>query len=299
MPLPFHTLDVFTDRRFGGNPLAVVLDADRLTTSDMQTVAREFNLSETIFVLRPNDPSSTAKVRIFTPGRELPFAGHPTVGGAVLLASLGREAGQPFATTVTFETAVGRVPVAVRRDGDEPAYGEFTAAALPEPAGEAPPAAAIAAAVGVKAADIGFAGHRPSIYKAGNGFVFVPLVSREALSGARPELSAWQGLRAAGTVGAYLYCAGGDEADFHARLFAPDVGILEDPATGSAAATLPGPLMAAMTLADGTHGWTIAQGDDMGRPSRLRLAIDVARGRLGAVRVGGQAVRVTEGTILV
>lgn len=299
MPLLFHILDVFTDRRFGGNPLAVVLDADRLTTSDMQTVVREFNLSETIFVLRPNDPSSTAKVRIFTLGRELPFAGHPIVGGAVLLASLGREAGQPFATTVTFEAAVGLVPVAVRREGDEPPYGEFTAAVLPEPAGEAPPAAAIAAALGIREADIGFAGHRPTIYKAGNGFVFVPLASREALSGARPEVSAWQGLRAADTIGAYLYCRGGNEADFHARLFAPDVGVLEDPATGSAAATLPGPLMAAMAPADGTHRWTIAQGDDMGRPSRLRLSIDVAQGRLSAVRVGGQAVRVSEGMIIV
>lgn len=299
MPLAFHTLDVFTDVPFAGNPLAVVMDADRLSGPQMQAIAGEFNLSETIFVSKPADPGNTAAVRIFTPTSELPFAGHPTIGCAILLASLDRKPGCPFETTVRLEEKVGIVPVVVRRLGPEPAYGEFTAPSLPQTGGSVPDAGMVAKAMSLEQADIGFSSHAPSVYKAGNAVLFVPLRSREALARARADLGGWGAVRDAGAVSVYLYCAGGVDADFHARLFAPDLGIPEDPATGSAAATFPGVLADTERLADGVHRWTILQGEDMGRPSRIRLEADIAAGRVTAVRVGGQAVPLSEGTILV
>ena len=299
MPLAFHTLDVFTDRPFTGNPLAVVTDADRLSGARMQAIAREFNLSETIFVLTPADPANTAAVRIFTPASELPFAGHPTIGCAVLLAGLDRKAGCPFETTVRLEEKLGVVPVVVRRLGPEPAYGEFTAPVLPQPGGDVPEAGLIAKALSLEPAEIGFSSHAPSVYKAGNSFLFVPLRSRRGLAGARADTGGWGAVRDAGAVGVYLYCAGAGDVDFHARLFAPDQGIPEDPATGSAAATLPGPLAAAERRNDGVHRWTILQGEDMGRPSRIRVEAEITAGHVSTVRVGGQAVPVSEGTIIV
>ncbi len=292
----FHTLDVFTDTRFGGNPLAVVLDGDGLSDAAMQAVAREFNLSETVFVTKPADAANTAALRIFTPARELPFAGHPTVGSAVLLAELARKPGCAFETTLRLEEKVGLVPVMVRRLGPDAAYGEFTAAKLPEETGTAPDDGAIAAALSLKAGDIGFAAHRPRLFNAGNEFLFVPLASRRALARARVDSAAWGGVDGVGRVGAYMYCAGeGGQADYHARLFAPGDGIVEDPATGSAAATLPGALKAAGALAEGANAIVIAQGEDMGRPSLIRLFADLEGGTIRKVRVGGQAVRVSQG----
>jgi trans-2,3-dihydro-3-hydroxyanthranilate isomerase len=299
MRLTFHTLDVFTDRRFAGNPLAVVLGAEGVGDAAMQAIAREFNLSETVFVLPPADPANTARLRIFTPARELPFAGHPTVGTAVLLAELGRKETCPFETTLRLEEKVGLVPVMVRRLGPDPPYAEFTAAKLPEPAGAPPPDAAIAAALALTASDIGFAGHRPTVFTAGNRFLFVPLASRGALTRARVEPQGWKAVAAAGVLGTYLYCAGegGGGATYHARLFAPDDGVPEDPATGSAAAAFPGPLLVAGALAEGPNTLTIAQGEDMGRPSLIRLAATLEGGTIREVRVGGQAVRVSEGRV--
>ncbi len=296
MRLDFHTLDVFTDTRFGGNPLAVVLDADDLSGEAMQAVAREFNLSETVFVMKPADAANTARLRIFTPARELPFAGHPTVGSAVLLAELERKPGCAFETTLRLEEKVGLVEVLVRRLGPDAPYAELTAAKLPEETGNAPDAGAIAAALSLTKDDIGFAAHHPRLYAAGNEFLFVPLASRQALARARVDSAAWSGIDGVGRVGAYLYCAGqGGEADYHARLFAPGDGIVEDPATGSAAATIPGALKAAGALGEGGNAIVIAQGEDMGRPSLIRLFADLEDGRIRKVRVGGQAVRVSHG----
>jgi trans-2,3-dihydro-3-hydroxyanthranilate isomerase len=215
----------------------------------------------------------------------------------VLLASLDRKPGCAFETTVRLEEKIGLVPVIVRRLGPEPAYAEFTAPVLPQPGGVVLEAGLIAKALSLEPAEIGFSSHAPSVYKAGNAFLFVPLRSRQALARARADTGGWGAVRDAGAVGVYLYCAGEDEADFHARLFAPDQGIPEDPATGSAAATLPGPLAAAEGLPDGTHRWNILQGEDMGRPSRIRVEAEVTAGRVSAVRVGGQAVPVSQGKI--
>jgi trans-2,3-dihydro-3-hydroxyanthranilate isomerase len=272
MALTFHTLDVFTTVRFGGNPLAVVLDADPLSTAAMQAVAREFNLSETVFVLAPKDAGHTARVRIFTPAGELPFAGHPTVGTAVLLAKLGRARAADGEALVTLEEKIGLIPVRVRAVETLAPHAELTAAELPRPVdGDGVPGDAdLAAALGLAPAEIGFDAHRPSVHRAGLSFAFVPVSSREALARARLDATRWP---RSGDVGVYVYCRGAStDVDFHARMFAaPGSGILEDPATGSAAATFAGPLLAAEGLGDGTHLRRIAQGEDMGRPSAISL----------------------------
>lgn len=300
MRLPFHTLDVFTTRRFAGNPLAVVLDADPLTDAEMQAVAREFNLSETIFVQRPDDPAHTAKVRIFFPNGEIPFAGHPTVGCAVLLATLDAVDAAVVERAITLEERAGLVPVHVTRRAGA-ARAIFTAPVVPrEIRTDALDADAVARIVGLAPDDIGFAGHQPRVHEAGPRCLHIPVRTRDALRRARPIEPHWSALiEAVGTDQGYCYTPGGDHPDtaFRARMFAPTALTPEDPATGSATAMLAAQLLTSDRLTDGTHRWRLEQGYEMGRPSDLELEADVADGRLTAVRVAGQAVRVSSGTI--
>jgi trans-2,3-dihydro-3-hydroxyanthranilate isomerase len=301
MQLTFHTLDVFTNRRFGGNPLAVVLDADALSTLQMQTITREFNLSETIFVMKPEDPANTARVRIFFPGGEMAFAGHPTVGCAVLLAEMKCKPGCSFETVIRLEEKAGLVPVKVSRIGDVP-RAQFTAPVVPFPADVPLPSIADAAkALALSPGDIGFDGHGLAALEGGPRFFYVPVKSRAALEKSQVIEPHWSALIApmAGVDAAYLYTRGGDgpNASFRARMFAPTGGIPEDPATGSATALLAAQLLKAEALKDGTHKWQLEQGYEMGRPSDLFLEADVKRGKLAAVRVAGQAIRVTQGTL--
>jgi trans-2,3-dihydro-3-hydroxyanthranilate isomerase len=295
----FHTLDVFTSVRFGGNPLAVVLDAGELSDEAMQAIAREFNLSETVFLAPPASPENTAKVRIFTPARELPFAGHPTLGAAVLLARVATAPREADERRIRLEEVVGTVEVVVRSPASDAPYAELRAPALPVAIAGPPSDRELAAVLGLAPSDIGFGAHRASSYRAGISFVFVPLASRDALARARFDAAAWNRVpHQPAEAGVYLYTPGAaGEPDFHARMFSPGAGITEDPATGSAAAALAGPLAAATTLADGTHRWQIAQGEDMRRPSRLHLEADFSGGRPRALRVGGHAVAVTRGEI--
>ncbi|MGI9462322.1 MAG: PhzF family phenazine biosynthesis protein [Aestuariivirgaceae bacterium] len=299
MDYQFFTLDVFTTERFAGNGLAVVIGADGLTDQQMQTVAREFNLSETVFVQTPQDTANSAKMRIFTPGKELPFAGHPTIGTAVLLTSQSPETG----TDILFEQALGVVPVRVNDIANGGGYAQLAAPALPEPPRAAPDAASLASAIGVDAAEIGFDGHEPHLVKAGNDFLFIPLKSRQAVDRAMVNPAAREDLLgAAGMVGAFVYCRGGVSANvsFYARMFgSPASGIVEDPATGSAVATFPGQLVASEALADDTHRWHIEQGFAMGRPSDLYLEADVYGSNLTQVRVGGHAITVSQGVITI
>lgn len=296
--LPFHTLDVFTDRPFAGNPLAVVLEAGGLSDGQMQTIAREFNLSETIFVQPPADPAHSARVRIFFPTAEIPFAGHPTIGCAILLAEMAHE-GDPdgdFACTITLEEEAGLVPVTVRRQGGD-ILAELTAPVTPFRRPQVPATDSIAAALGLAPAQIG--PHRPGICEGGPAFLYAPLASLAALARARPVEPAWSRLMAeAGVDSAYLYTATpGAGQDYRARMFSPTAGIPEDPATGSATAILAAQLLENGALGDGTCTLTLMQGVEMGRPSRLRLAVDVAQGRLAAVRIAGTAVRLSQGRI--
>lgn len=300
MGLKFHTLDVFTNRKFAGNPLAVVMGADRLSTAQMQTIAREFNLSETIFVMAPEDPANTAKVRIFFPTDEIPFAGHPTIGCAILLATERHKPGCSFETEIRLEEQAGLVPVKVTRIGDVP-RAVLTAPVLPFAVPRAlPNAAAVALALGLEAGDIGFDGHRLGLYEGGPLFFYVPVASRDALARARPIEPLWSAMTAGlGTGGVYLYVRGGGHARtaFRARMFAPTDGIPEDPATGSATAIFARQLLAAETLKDGKHVWLLEQGYEMGRPSDLHLEADITGGRLTAVRVAGQAVQIMSGVL--
>jgi len=301
MQLPYHVLDVFTEERFGGNPLAVVLDSDSLDGARMQRIAREFNLSETVFVLKPEHAAHTARVRIFTPASEVPFAGHPTVGTGALLAVLRapEPAGRGDALIV-LEEGIGIVRVGVRlRPGTAP-HAEFDAPKLPVEAGTLPPADRLAAALGLIPSEIGFENHRPAKYGAGMAFAFVPVASLDAIGKARVAAPHWDGvLRGQSLVGAFLYCrqTAHTTSSFHARMFAPDLGIAEDPATGAAAVAFAGVVHRFDGLPDGTHRRLIEQGYEMGRPSTIALTMEVQHGRLATVRIGGHAVRVAEGRI--
>jgi trans-2,3-dihydro-3-hydroxyanthranilate isomerase len=302
MKLQFHTLDVFTTRRFGGNPLAVVLGADSLSSSQMQAIAREFNLSETIFVQTPENTANTAKVRIFFPTGEMPFAGHPTLGCAILLAEMNHKPGCSFETEIRLEEAAGLVPVKVTRIGDGP-RGMFTAPVVPFAAkGTLPRPEQAAAALGLQSSDLGFDGHQIGLFEGGPRFLYIPVGSRSELAAARVLEPQWTTMTEAADVdNAYVYTRGGEAPGtaFRARMFAPAAGIAEDPATGSATAILSAQLLAAGELSEGTNRFVLEQGYEMGRPSDLRLEVDVKAGALSAARVGGSAVRVSEGTIFV
>jgi trans-2,3-dihydro-3-hydroxyanthranilate isomerase len=303
MALPLHTLDVFTDRRFCGNPLAVVGEADALDTAQMQAIARELNLCETVFVLKPQNPAHSARVRIFTPERELPFAGHPTIGTAILLTELRT----PLASgerdaIIVLEQAIGTVRVGVRLRAGQAPFAEFDAPKLPEKAVPPPPRDRIADALGLLPREVGFENHTPQCLAAGNTFVFVPVAGLEAIARARVEHAYWRGVfPGASYAGVYLYtreCVHGGSA-FHARMFAPQLGVPEDPATGSAAVCFAGLVHDFDGLTDGVHKRVIEQGHEMGRPSTIVLTLIVEGGRLDTVRIGGSAVRIVDGTLQV
>jgi len=284
----FHTLDVFTDRPFTGNPLAVVLEPDGLDTAAMQAIAKEFNLSETVFVLPPENQAHRARLRIFTPMREMPFAGHPTVGTAVLLGCLD---GGSNERDLVLEENIGPVPCRVG-PSERGGYASFDLPALPWETGPAPPAGEIAAALGLSEGDIGFGGFQPSRWSAGNEFIFAPIASLDAVRRASPA--------GAAQLGAVFLFSGQTEQrghDFHARMFAQGFGVREDPATGSAVAAFAGVVARHGGLKDGTHKLAIEQGFEMGRPSLIDLAVSLSGGKATAASIGGNAVMVSEGTI--
>lgn len=294
----FATLDVFTTRRFAGNPLAVVLDAEGLDDAAMQALAREFNLSETVFVLLPEDERHRARLRIFTPGRELPFAGHPTVGTAILLA-LQTENGLD-AEAFGLEEKVGTVPCVVERRGPGLGYARFRLPRLPELVEGAPSPADAAWAVGLDPAEIGFDRHVPSRHSAGVTYEFVPVEGLDAVARARPSAGAFGQSPMGPRPGIYVYTrqTSGAGRHFHARMFgAPDFSIPEDPATGSAAAAFAGVLMQCEPLGDGEHSFVIEQGYEMGRPSEIDLQLTIASGALVSAEIGGGAILVSEGEI--
>lgn len=298
----FATLDVFTDKALTGNPLAVVFDADDLNAARMQAIAREFNLSETVFVMTPDNPIHSAKIRIFTPASELPFAGHPTVGTAVLLA-MDRVGGEPQSETdliIVLEEKVGNVRAAVILKPGTAGYAVFD---VPEIAAEIPGAAdrdLIAAALGLSRHDIGFENHRPTRFSAGVPFTFVPVASRSAMETIVISHAAWnEAFGADDHRAAYVYCreTAANAHHFHARMFSPGMNIAEDAATGSAAAAFAGVIARFDSPTDGTHRYAIEQGFQMGRPSIIHLELDMAHAALDAIRIGGSAVRIMTGTI--
>lgn len=301
MTRKFHTLDVFTDTRFAGNPLAIVPDGSGLDTSQMQRLAREFNLSETVFLLPPDNEAHSAKVRIFTPGRELPFAGHPTVGTAIHLAlqKFGGSTREEDAIIV-LEEGVGPVRVGVRLKPGEAPFAEFDVPVLPEDVGEAAPNDRLAAALGLAPNEIGFENHAATQFSSGVPFTFVPVRDLDAIGRATPQIQHWR--EAFGDhdhPNAFVYCRQTihNDAAFHARMFAPTMGIPEDPATGGAAAAFAGVVFRFDAPHDGIHSGIIEQGYEMGRASNIFQELEVEAGKLTKVRIGGHAVVVMEGEL--
>jgi trans-2,3-dihydro-3-hydroxyanthranilate isomerase len=294
MKLDFVTVDVFTDRKFGGNPLAVLSDARGLSTEQMQSIAAEFNLAETTFVLPPKDPAHTAHVRIFTPKAEMPFAGHPNVGTAFVLARLGKAKGE----RLVFEEKAGLVVMDLTHEA-----GTVVAARLAAPQpfslGETIPAELVAQACGLTADQIETGTHRPLVASTGNNFVFAEVKSRAVLKSASCNADVFaKHLPMARAVGVHLYLPAQEHGvEIQSRMFAPLFGVPEDPATGSANVSLIGLLAHLDKRADLTLSRTIGQGFDMGRPSILDAMAEKKAGRVTATYIGGRCVRMLNGEI--
>lgn len=303
MALNYYILDVFTERPFGGNPLAVVTDADSLSSADMQAIAREFNLSETVFVLTPTSAGHTARIRIFTPSRELAFAGHPTLGAAVLLAELRSQPqlnGESDAI-IALEEEIGSVRVGVRLRTQAAAFGEFDAPKATATLERLPEPEEVSAAVGLIPIEVGFENHKPTLLRGANNFAFVPVANLEAMAKVKVAPQRWADVFSSRDVhGVFLYTRQSVrvQSAFHVRMFAPDLGVPEDPATGSAAAGFAHVINEFDELPDGTHKRAIEQGIEMGRPSAIALTMTIGRGKLETVRIGGHAIRVAEGKLL-
>jgi trans-2,3-dihydro-3-hydroxyanthranilate isomerase len=299
MKLDFVTVDVFTDRRFGGNPLAVITDARGLSTEQMQSVAAEFNLAETTFVLPPRDPAHTAEVRIFTPKAEMPFAGHPNVGTAFVLARAGESHGRKITgDPLVFEEKAGLVNMDLTRI-DGTVVATRLAAPVPLSVGEEIAPEFIAEACSLRPSDIKTDVHRPCIASCGVPLVFVELASRAALKAAAPRADAFvRDLPRDRAVGIHLYVQEKEgDIDIQSRMFAPLHGIPEDPATGGANVALIGLLAHHRPEADLTLSKTIGQGFDMGRPSILEASTEKKAGRVVATYIGGRCVPMLKGTL--
>ena len=292
----FVTLDVFTERRFDGNPLAVVLEPEGLDTVAMQQIAREFNLSETVFVWPPENKAHRAKLRIFTPVSELPFAGHPTVGTAVLLGLLD---GGSQARDFILGLNIGPVPCRVTPATDK-GRTVFGLPRLPENVGAPADDATIAAALGIDASEISLDGFKVARWSAGAPYTIVPVRGLDAIGRCRVNTVAWQKAFAHDAhAAAYMVCRETSEQghQFHTRMFAPLQGVAEDPATGSAAAAFAGYLATHGDYKDGEHPVHIEQGYEMGRPSLIELTLKIGGGKLTGASIGGSAVVVVDGTI--
>ncbi len=297
----YFTLDVFTDQRFGGNPLAVILDARGLTSEQMLQVTREFNYSETTFVLPPEDPATTKRVRIFTPGGEVPFAGHPTIGTAIALVFSGDAPATGDTLRVVLGENVGPVPVTVRLRDGVPEWAQLSTAVMPV---EQPPMerSVVAELLGLSSPDfMTTEGYAPTNTSCGLPFLIVPLASRDAVARARVNEAVFARTLRGTSCAMILAFAMVDDVpgvDVHCRVFCPDDGVPEDPATGSANAALGG-YLAARTPRTGTLRWVSQQGIEMGRPSRLEIEVDKSSDAITAVRVGGSAVLMSEGRLRV
>lgn len=299
--LRYVTADVFTDQRFGGNPLAVVPDARGLTDEQMLAITREFNYSESTFVLPPENDGQSCRVRIFTPGGEVPFAGHPTVGTAIVLTAIRALPLTGDETRLVLGENVGPVPVTVRSTDGRPHSARLTVAQLPTEEHPAADAGAIASALSLDAGDLLGGEYAPRVASCGLPFLIVPLRSRDAVARARVNLDRWErALR--GTIGSEIMVFAMDaeapDADVRARVFVPGLSVPEDPATGSACAALGG-YLAARTPRSGALRWVVEQGVEMGRPSRIEVEAEKEVSEITAVHVGGAAVLVCEGEMRV
>jgi trans-2,3-dihydro-3-hydroxyanthranilate isomerase len=292
----YYICDVFTATRFGGNQLAVLPHADGLSAKQMQLIAREFNFAESTFVFPP-EATHTRRVRIFTPTKEVPFAGHPNIGTAFALATAGEFGPIDSSITVSFEEKAGVVPVSIHRREGEPVWCELSA---PEPLslGKAIPAQSVATAVSLGPDDIVTTTHSPQVASVGLPFLMAELTDRAALERARANLDGIDALASAGvSPDVHLYTRSADDFDIRARMFAPRDGVPEDPATGSANCALAGLLCHYGGASSGSFHWRIAQGVEMGRPSVLEARAEKREGLVVGTWIGGASVLVSEGVI--
>ena len=292
----YYICDVFTETRFGGNQLAVLPQAVGLSTQQMQQIAREFNFSETTFVFSAK-AGHTRHVRIFTPAREIPFAGHPNVGTAFVLASAGELGEIKSSLTVTFEEEAGLVSVTILESD-----GKFESCELTAPQslsfGKTLPVELVAAAISVDPKEVVTKTHGPQVVSVGLPFIFVELRDRSVLERARVNMSGFEALTAQDVMpDVYLYIRASNGFDIRARMFAPLSGVPEDPATGSANCTLAGLLAHYNQDRNGSFSWRIAQGVEMGRPSTLIARAEKKDGVVQITRIGGATILVSEGTI--
>jgi trans-2,3-dihydro-3-hydroxyanthranilate isomerase len=292
----YYTCDVFTETRFGGNQLAVLPQAVGLSTQQMQEIAREFNFSETTFVF-PARAGHTRHVRIFTPVREVPFAGHPNVGTAFVLASAGELGEIKSSLTVTFEEESGLVPVTILESDGKIASCELTA---PQSFsfGKILPVELVATAISIDPKEVVTKTHGPQVVSVGLPFIFVELRDRSVLERARINMNGFEALAAQDVMpDVFLYTRGTDGFDICARMFAPLSGVPEDPATGSANCALAGLLAHYSQHPNGSFSWRIAQGVEMGRPSTLIARAEKRDGVVQTTRIGGASILVSEGVI--
>jgi trans-2,3-dihydro-3-hydroxyanthranilate isomerase len=266
----------------------------------MQQIAAEFNFSETVFVFPPETPQGTKKVRIFTPSTELPFAGHPTVGTAYILALIGaippdRE------TTIYLEEGVGLVPVKIVSEEGKPVYSELKVAQLPELGADSYNLDDLGAILSLSAADF-LPDYPPKAFSCGLPFIFIPVQNRETLGRIKLNLSLWSSFLAQSPANSlFVFCFDPESPNTHlyARMFAPGLGVMEDPATGSAVAALAGYLGGLESSGDGIEEWAIAQGVEMGRPSRIQLKFQKSNRKITEVFVGGASVLVCQGKMII
>jgi trans-2,3-dihydro-3-hydroxyanthranilate isomerase len=314
MPYQFYTADVFTAQMFGGNQLAIFPEAEGLTSTQMQLIAREFNYSETVFVFAPETVQGTFKLRIFTPHTELPFAGHPTVGTAYVLAAIGMIHLTDEITRIIFEEGVGLIQVKIESKKGKPVYTELSTSKMPEFGPQTPSISELAAILSIQAEDIltevdenlstinkennSKINYSPQAVSCGIPFLFIPVLNRRILAQIHLNREQWQKTLAdywAPSV--YVFCVQSElvASKICSRMFAPSLGIDEDPATGAAATALAGYLGVRESLENGSLSWQIEQGFEMGRPSLIQVQADKQQGKITAIRVGGASVLVSQG----
>lgn len=297
----FHILDVFTDKAYSGNQLAVVEDADGLTVEQMQEITREFGFSETVFLQSSENPTAIAKARIFTPMSEIPFAGHPTIGTAILLGEQkAKMNGGAQDVLLVLDEEIGPVRCVVSIASDKASYAEFDVPQLPKAVDDVPEVDLVADALGLDIQDVGFENHKLTSAEIGIQFIYVPLKNITLVRKAAPDYSYWkQAFSEFGPVGLYVYCRDGVSADsgFHARMFAPDFGVPEDSATGSAVVGFAKLIEKFEIDAQTQYETVIEQGIEMGRPSLIKLEVEFQAKAMKLVRIGGQAVQIASGEL--
>lgn len=299
MNYKFYTVDVFTDKPFSGNPLAVFPDAEGLDEVIMQKIAAEFNFSETVFVFPPSHENAHRKLRIFTPSSEIPFAGHPTIGTAFILTKIGSIPLKEKEMEIIFEEGVGNIPVQVKSLFNQAIYAELKVLSPPEFNNNTPSLSELAEILSLSVQDLAVDNYPVQIVSCGLPFLFVPVSNFDSLAKAKINQPVWEEILSNSSASqVYPFCIVKSNK-WRSRMFAPALGITEDPATGSAAAAFAAYLAQRESKLNGSWKWTIEQGIEMGRPSLLQAYAEKKNGTITEIRVGGTSVLVSEGFLLI